>query len=66
MGGTDRAGPVLRVERGTATDEELAALVLVLLARCGRGVAGSVQPRRVAVPRWWQRPGDYEESRSWR
>ncbi|MGW2649314.1 acyl-CoA carboxylase subunit epsilon [Streptomyces sp. NPDC001393] len=32
MGDTDRGQPALRVERGTATDEELAALTVVLLA----------------------------------
>ncbi|MFE1288222.1 acyl-CoA carboxylase epsilon subunit [Streptomyces sp. NPDC058751] len=58
MGGTHRAEPVLRVERGTASQEELAALVLVLLARRGRSAAGVVRPRRTAVPRWWQRPGE--------
>ncbi|MFD6552384.1 acyl-CoA carboxylase subunit epsilon, partial [Streptomyces sp. NPDC058398] len=32
MGDLDRGQPALRVERGTATDEELAALTVVLLA----------------------------------
>lgn len=36
MGDTDRGEPALRVERGTATAEELAALTVVLLALRGR------------------------------
>ncbi|MFD8395096.1 acyl-CoA carboxylase subunit epsilon [Streptomyces sp. NPDC059680] len=65
MGDTDRGEPALRVERGTATEEELAALTVVLLALRGRRPAEDTQPRPVDGPRWWWRPGGYRGSRSW-
>jgi hypothetical protein len=65
MGDTDPAGLALRVEHGTATGEELAALTVVLLARRCRRPVENAQPRRADAPRWWQRPGQYLGSRSW-
>ncbi|MFH8342761.1 acyl-CoA carboxylase epsilon subunit [Streptomyces sp. AM6-12] len=56
MGGTDGVERTLRVERGTATAEELAALTAVLLALRGRSVGGDVPPRPADGPRW-RRPG---------
>ncbi|MFF3889395.1 acyl-CoA carboxylase subunit epsilon [Streptomyces sp. NPDC001914] len=56
MGEVDRGQPALRVERGTATAEELAALTVVLLALRGRPAPGrsKVAPP-AAGPRWWLR-----------
>ncbi|MEU8975186.1 acyl-CoA carboxylase subunit epsilon [Streptomyces monashensis] len=64
MGDTDREEPALRVERGTATDEELAALTVVLLALRGRPEDEDAQGRPVNGSRWWRRPG-HKGSRSW-
>ncbi|MGW0957585.1 acyl-CoA carboxylase subunit epsilon [Streptomyces gelaticus] len=50
-GSPDSSGIALSVERGQATDEELAALIVVLLALQGQagGTAGETDRRRVAV-----------------
>lgn len=64
MGESGQVEPALRIERGQASDEELAALTVVLLALCteaqedeaGRPVSGS---------RWWRRPHSYRAPRSW-
>ncbi|MFE0514233.1 acyl-CoA carboxylase subunit epsilon [Streptomyces sp. NPDC058964] len=64
MGESGQAQLALRIERGQASDEELAALTVVLLAlyaeaqesEAGRPVNGS---------RWWRRPHSYRAPRSW-
>jgi hypothetical protein len=61
----ERAEALLRVERGHASEEELAALaaVLVALRRSGRGV----DEEPVAVPAaWWDQPAGYAAPGSWR
>ncbi|MCX4617432.1 MULTISPECIES: acyl-CoA carboxylase subunit epsilon [Streptomyces] len=63
MGTPEHHEPVLRVERGQASDEELAALTVVLLALR----AGGAFPRRgrpVNGSRWW-RPRTHRAPRSW-
>ncbi|MFD8203711.1 acyl-CoA carboxylase subunit epsilon [Streptomyces sp. NPDC059701] len=57
MGDTDRAHPALRIERGRATDEELAALTAVLLFALQGGA-----PRRAG---WSRRPNGHRGPRSW-
>ncbi|WP_328443672.1 acyl-CoA carboxylase subunit epsilon [Streptomyces sp. NBC_00386] len=54
MGDRDRGQPALRVERGTATEEELAALAVVLLALRGRRTP--VRPAGGSC--WWLRGED--------
>ncbi|WP_392957968.1 acyl-CoA carboxylase subunit epsilon [Streptomyces sp. LN245] len=52
MGDLDRGQPALRVERGTATEEELAALTVVLLALRARPAPGRIpgsHGRRLAL-----------------
>ncbi|MFD5631110.1 MULTISPECIES: acyl-CoA carboxylase epsilon subunit [unclassified Streptomyces] len=60
---------VLRVERGAAGEEELAALAAVLLALRARG-GGLADEESAAGPRlgwhWWRRPGGYAPPGSWR
>ncbi|MFJ7968344.1 acyl-CoA carboxylase epsilon subunit [Streptomyces sp. NPDC096324] len=58
MGDVDRGEPALRVERGTATEEELAALAVVLLALRARPAPGRPQARPACGPRWWLRGDD--------
>ncbi|MER8062468.1 MULTISPECIES: acyl-CoA carboxylase subunit epsilon [unclassified Streptomyces] len=54
---------VLRVERGQATSEELAAVTLTLLAR----LAGHRHPRRGTAPRaGWDAGRVYRAPHSWR
>lgn len=56
---------VLRLERGRAGEEELAAVAVVLLALRARGRAES----RSGVSRgrdWWERPGGHVAPGSWR
>ncbi|MEU6556224.1 MULTISPECIES: acyl-CoA carboxylase subunit epsilon [unclassified Streptomyces] len=65
MGDTDREEPALRVERGRASDEELAALTVVLLALSGRAADEDQDRRPVNGSRWWRRPENYRGSRSW-
>ncbi|MER6735919.1 acyl-CoA carboxylase subunit epsilon [Streptomyces puniciscabiei] len=65
MGDTNRGGPALRVERGTATEEELAALTVVLLALRGRPADAVAPVRPVDASRWWRRPTGYHGSHSW-
>ena len=51
-----RAGePTLRVVRGDATPEEIAALVAVLIARSGRGEGPARRPRPPARGAWSDR-----------
>ncbi|MFD5818714.1 acyl-CoA carboxylase subunit epsilon [Streptomyces sp. NPDC059618] len=57
MGETDPGQPALRVERGSATEEELAALTVVLLALRGRPAPAEARarPAEAARSRWWLR-----------
>ncbi|MEU9137037.1 acyl-CoA carboxylase subunit epsilon [Streptomyces sp. NPDC048404] len=69
MGDLDRGQPALRVERGTATDEELAALTVVLLALRARPAApapGRQPVRPAGGARWWLRGQDHHGAHSWR
>ncbi|MFC7846793.1 acyl-CoA carboxylase epsilon subunit [Streptomyces sp. NPDC057382] len=59
------AQTLLRVERGHASDEELAALAAVLIALCGSGEASGEEPA-VACSAWWSRPEGYASPGSWR
>ena len=65
MGDTDRGKPALRVERGTATEEELAALTVVLLALRGRTAHAEARPRPAGRASWWRRPGNYPGAHTW-
>jgi hypothetical protein len=67
MGDTDRGEPALRVVRGRVSDEELAALTVVLLALSGRAADDDEDQgkRPVNGSRWWRRPENYRGSRSW-
>ncbi|MET7986409.1 MULTISPECIES: acyl-CoA carboxylase subunit epsilon [unclassified Streptomyces] len=58
MGDPDRRQPALRVERGTATEEELAALTVVLLALHRRPAPRQPPARPAGGPRWWLRGDD--------
>ncbi|MFD5637084.1 acyl-CoA carboxylase epsilon subunit [Streptomyces sp. NPDC127077] len=58
MGDVDRGEPALRVERGNATEEELAALAVVLLALRARPAPGRPETRPAGGPRWWLRDDD--------
>lgn len=60
------AEAVLRVERGQAGEEELAALMAVLLALRTRVREEPEQPPRTLGWSWWRRPTGYEPPRSWR
>ncbi|MEV0184361.1 acyl-CoA carboxylase subunit epsilon [Streptomyces sp. NPDC050625] len=64
MSDSDRAQPALRIERGHASDEELAALTVVLLALCAEAQE-SEAGRPVNGSRWWRRPHSYRAPRSW-
>lgn len=57
MSDADRGTPALRVERGTVTGEELAALTVVLLALCGRPAGDEAPPRPVDGPGWRRTEG---------
>jgi hypothetical protein len=66
MGNSEPTEALLRVERGRASEEELAALTVVLLAlRSDGDDAGPDERRPVAGSRWWRRRGDYNAPRSW-
>lgn len=61
-----KGAPVLiRVEWGCATEEELAALTLVLLAACERGAEPHGE-RPSAGPHWWRRGTSYRAPAGWR
>ncbi|MEV2255270.1 acyl-CoA carboxylase subunit epsilon [Streptomyces sp. NPDC050147] len=65
MGNPDSGQAVLRLERGQASDEELAALTVVLLSRCREDAGpGQGRGRPLNGSRWWKRP-DYSAPRSW-
>ncbi|MFJ9543994.1 acyl-CoA carboxylase epsilon subunit [Streptomyces sp. NPDC101225] len=59
MGDTGCAGPALRVERGTASEEDLAALTAVLLALRARP-ARQPPDRPARGPHWGHRPAGYQ------
>ena len=59
MDDTDRTGPALRVERGTASEEDLAALTAVLLALRARP-ARPAPHRPAGTPHWGHRPAGYQ------
>ncbi|MFI9605508.1 acyl-CoA carboxylase epsilon subunit [Streptomyces sp. NPDC052043] len=64
MSEADHAEPALRVERGRADAEELAALMAVLLAvRAGETARCGHEPRSTHR---WRRPDDYRAPHSWR
>ncbi|WP_327071993.1 acyl-CoA carboxylase subunit epsilon [Kitasatospora sp. NBC_01302] len=66
MGDSDRSGPLLCVERGRVTEAELAALTVVLLARCA-GTASALDLDNRSLPSsWWRRQEIYQAPRSWR
>ncbi|MFI6341436.1 acyl-CoA carboxylase epsilon subunit [Streptomyces sp. NPDC050535] len=65
----ERVQAVLRVERGAASEEELAALAAVLLAlraRDGAPVGGPASPGAGLGWNWWRRPHGYAPPGSWR
>ncbi|GGJ44555.1 acyl-CoA carboxylase subunit epsilon [Streptomyces brasiliensis] len=65
MTDTDQGQPVaLRVVRGRASEEELAALTVVLLALSEQAQQRTRQ-RAVNGSRWWGRPHSYRAPRSW-
>ncbi|MCX4571647.1 acyl-CoA carboxylase subunit epsilon [Streptomyces sp. NBC_01571] len=64
MGTPNQYEPVLRVERGRAGEEELAALTVVLLALSAGG-APARRGRPVNGSRWWRRPRAYRGPRGW-
>lgn len=55
----------LRVERGQASEEELAAITVVLLALRAGGTAGAGRPGAVRA-RWRNGPDGYRAPHSWR
>ncbi|MFF0885121.1 acyl-CoA carboxylase epsilon subunit [Streptomyces sp. NPDC003456] len=60
----ERAEALLRVERGHASEEELAALAAVLIALRGSGPkAGGERP--AGPPAWWDGPAGYVAPGSW-
>ncbi|MET9663670.1 acyl-CoA carboxylase subunit epsilon [Streptomyces sp. NPDC006510] len=64
MGSPDSSGIALSVERGQATDEELAALTVVLLAlRAER--AELPEELAVAGSHWWRHADRYNAPLSW-
>ena len=64
------AGPLFRIERGSPSPEELAALTAVLMAvTAGPGVAPDDIARRQQVVALWRRPERttaYDGPRTWR
>ncbi|MEX1659183.1 acyl-CoA carboxylase subunit epsilon [Streptomyces pseudovenezuelae] len=60
-----KAETLLRVERGRASEEDLAAVAVVLLTLRARGTREPTQP---TVPgwNWWQKPNGYAPPDSWR
>ncbi|MGW1428051.1 acyl-CoA carboxylase subunit epsilon [Streptomyces sp. NPDC002431] len=65
MNGPDSPGIALNIERGQATDEELAALTVVLFAlRAGRADPPASR-RPAAGSRWWRHMDRYDAPISW-
>lgn len=60
------AEAVLRVERGQAGEDELAALTAVLLALRTRTQEAPEQPSTTLGWNWWKRPESYVSPRGWR
>ncbi|QYX83581.1 acyl-CoA carboxylase epsilon subunit [Streptomyces akebiae] len=60
-----RAEALFRVERGHASEEELAALATVLLALRGSAQEGGEEPP-IAGFHWWKQPEGYALPGSWR
>jgi len=61
----EKAETVLRVERGRAGEEDLAAIAVVLLALRARGTQEPAQPASPGWS-WWERPNGYAPPASWR
>ncbi|MFD5877016.1 acyl-CoA carboxylase subunit epsilon [Streptomyces sp. NPDC060322] len=62
------AGTVVRVERGRADDEELAAVTVVLLSLlAGRTEQGAAEAERPDTVRWrrWDRSAAFRGPHSW-
>lgn len=66
MGDTHHEELGLRVERGRADTDELAALTVVLLALRARGAARGGRERRADGSRWWRPPAPYRAPHSWK
>ncbi|MEU3838462.1 acyl-CoA carboxylase epsilon subunit [Streptomyces sp. NPDC028635] len=67
MGDSDHGEFAVRIERGQADDEELAALTVALLAlRARRAATSRVTTRPVDGVRWWKRADAYQAPCSWR
>lgn len=66
MGDAVRERFAVRVERGQADEEELAALTVVLLTRCSPGRTNSARTTPAGTPRWWNGPRAYRAPHSWR
>ncbi|WP_089107637.1 acyl-CoA carboxylase epsilon subunit [Streptomyces hyaluromycini] len=64
MSSRNVAPVLIRVERGRATEEELAALTLVLLAACERGADPHGELPSVR-PCWWQHSTNYRSPAGW-
>ncbi|WP_331749173.1 MULTISPECIES: acyl-CoA carboxylase subunit epsilon [unclassified Streptomyces] len=64
MGSPDSSGIALSVERGQATDEELAAITVVLLALQAER-AQPPESRAAAGSRWWRHTDRYNAPLSW-
>lgn len=65
MGYSDHGEPSLRVERGRASAEELAALAVVLFALRADGADEEEGRRPACGSRRWRRPEAYKAPRSW-
>jgi hypothetical protein len=65
MGDSGHGELALRIERGRASDDELAALTVVLLALYAGGAAEDGDERPFNGSRWWRRPDAYKAPRSW-
>ncbi|MFC9295357.1 acyl-CoA carboxylase epsilon subunit [Streptomyces sp. NPDC057011] len=60
----EAAQPLLRIERGRANTEELAALAAVVLARAAQRGAARAEPARPADAVRWRAPR-FTGARSW-
>ncbi|MFC9914481.1 acyl-CoA carboxylase epsilon subunit [Streptomyces sp. NPDC059862] len=65
MSGREGESVLIRVERGEGSEEELAALTLVLLAVYGQVRESDGKPSPVGW-RWWQRNAHYRAPAGWR
>uniref|UniRef100_A0AAU2UYQ7 Acyl-CoA carboxylase subunit epsilon n=1 Tax=Streptomyces sp. NBC_00003 TaxID=2903608 RepID=A0AAU2UYQ7_9ACTN len=64
MRGTKETAPIFRVEKGEASEEELAALTAVLLARVAHRPVPASRPRRTAA-HWYRRWYGFRGAGSW-